>query len=92
MENLALATDLVDSSPLFLEKSVYPKYKKHMDKFQPHYMFLAMHSANCSARIGSYQWSFVPKFHILQHSVEDAKWLSPTTIWGATVVRAWSAP
>ena len=83
MENLALATDLVDSNPLFLEKSCYAKYKnkKHMDNFQQHYMFLAMRSANCSARIGSYQWSFVPKFHFLERIVEDAKWLSPKAMW-----------
>ena len=81
MKNLADSYDIVDNSSAFLSDSECKRYQGCIDKFLFHYVALALGSAKSTARIGQYQWSFVPKFHYLLHIAEDAKYLSPRLFW-----------
>ena len=89
LKNLHEAYQIVDEHPLFLPDAAYVKYKACVENFLSHYVALAQYSVRCTDRIGQFQWSFVPKFHFMNHIVDDALYLSPKAFWcysGETMV------
>lgn len=72
---------IIDRSPLFLSDEDHILYKKTTQKFLLHYLELSKMAAATSGLVGKYQWSFVPKFHYMEHIAEDSAYISPKAVW-----------
>ena len=81
LKNLNMLYDMEDAHRLFLPRDVAKQYMASTHKFLEHYLYLAKVSMECKKQIGSFQWSFVPKFHFIIHIAEDAQYLSPRAFW-----------
>ena len=81
LKNLHKMYMIEDSNRLFLTKKDAEAYLECTNKFLDHYVALANLSVESTKHIGSFQWSFVPKFHFMIHIAEDAQFLSPRAFW-----------
>ena len=81
LKNLSRLYEIEDSHRLFLPSKESTEYMDCTQKFLEHYVHLASESATSLEQVGSFQWSFVPKFHFMIHIAEDAQFLSPRAFW-----------
>ena len=70
------AKDAEGHIPAFLSVSQIDEMQSHIDEFHFHYMWLTDFSLKARVK----QWNVVPKFHMLYHVGQQAKYLNPRLV------------